>query len=44
MCKYGIENVRGGAYCKVKLDDWQIKTLEHEFTSMSDKCYNCSTS
>jgi len=41
MIKYGIENVRGGSYTKIDLDEWQIKSLEHEFKSVSDSCYKC---
>jgi len=41
MMKYGIENVRGGAYTKLELEDWQIKSLNHEFTSSSDLCFHC---
>ena len=41
MIKYGIDNVRGGSYTKIILDNWQIKTLEHEFKSISDKCFKC---
>lgn len=41
MIKYGIDNVRGGSYTKMLLDDWQIKSLQHEFKSVSDCCYNC---
>lgn len=32
MLKYGINNVRGGSYIKVELDELIIKTLEYEFT------------
>jgi predicted GIY-YIG superfamily endonuclease len=39
MMKYGIDNVRGGSYTKLKLDDWMIKSLEHEF---QDICYDCN--
>jgi hypothetical protein len=39
--KYGIDNVRGGAYTKLELEDWQIKSLNHEFTSSSDLCFHC---
>jgi predicted GIY-YIG superfamily endonuclease len=41
MMQYGIENVRGGSYTKLELDEWQIKALQHEFKSVSDCCYNC---
>ncbi len=41
MMKYGIENVRGGSYTKLELDDWMIKSLEHEFKSTKDICYKC---
>ena len=41
MMKYGIENVRGGSYTKIQLDEWQIMSLEHEFKSVSDSCYKC---
>lgn len=41
MMKYGIENVRGGSYTKIDLEEWQMKSLEHEFKSVSDKCFKC---
>jgi len=41
MMKYGIENVRGGSYTKIELEEWQMKSLEHEFKSVSDKCFKC---
>lgn len=41
MIKHGIDNVRGGSYTKFVLDEWQIKSLEHEFKSVSDCCYKC---
>jgi len=44
MMKYGIENVRGGAYTKLELEDWQIKSLEHEFVCTNDLCLKCGMS
>ena len=44
MFDYGIENVRGGSYTKIILDDWQLKALEHEFLSIGDKCFKCKKS
>ena len=44
MMRYGIDNVRGGAYTKITLEDWQIKALESEFVSTSDKCFTCGKS
>jgi len=38
MIKYGIENVRGGTYCKVNLEDFEIKVLENEFNGINNKC------
>lgn len=32
MMEYKIDNVRGGSYSSIKLEDWQLKSLEHEFT------------
>ena len=43
MILYGIDNVRGGSYTKLKLDDWMIKSLEHEFKASQDICYKCNT-
>ena len=44
MMKYGIDNVRGGSYTKIDLEEWQVKSLEHEFKSVSDKCFKCGRS
>jgi predicted GIY-YIG superfamily endonuclease len=41
MLKYGIDNVRGGSYTKIILEDWQIKSLEQELRSAQNTCFNC---
>ena len=41
MLKYGIENVRGGSYTKITLDDWMIQALKHEFSFIDNCCYKC---
>ena len=40
MKKYGIDNVRGGDYCQIKLPDHIRMTLEHKINGKSG-CYNC---
>lgn len=44
MAKYGIENVRGGSYVEVDLDDFQIETLKREIWSAQNKCSRCGRS
>ena len=41
MEKYGINNVRGGSFCDIKLSDSNIVTLNQIITSVTDKCYIC---
>lgn len=43
MEKYGIENVRGGPWCKIDISD-SISSIQHILNSSSDKCYNCGSS
>lgn len=43
MLEYGIENVRGGAYSKIQLEEWQIKSLEHEFKLVTNDNYTNDT-
>jgi cellular nucleic acid-binding protein len=41
MKKYGVENVRGGSYTQVVLDDSTISVLENEFIGNANKCFKC---
>jgi len=41
MDKYGVENVRGGSYCKVKLTNNDIEKAQQTIYSIKDKCYKC---
>ena len=41
MDRYGVENVRGGAYCKLELNRDQIRALEIESAGSNDLCYYC---
>ena len=41
MDKYGIDNVRGGSYTKIKLDNSTIEFLQKELLSIHNKCYGC---
>lgn len=41
MNKFGIENVRGGSYAKVNLEEYQLKALKLELKSANELCYKC---
>lgn len=41
MAKYGIENVRGGAYSQVELEDYQQEALQVEIWSAKGLCSQC---
>ena len=43
MLLKGMNNVRGGSYTKIKLNDEEIKLLKKELSSASDKCYICGS-
>ena len=41
MKKYGVENVRGGAYTQVVIPPTTVAVIQQEMNGNSDKCYNC---
>lgn len=41
MGKFGINNVRGGSFCEIKLSDDNISTIQKMLKSSQDKCYIC---
>lgn len=43
MKKKGINNVRGGTYCKIKLDNDEIELLKKEINGANDCCYICGS-
>jgi hypothetical protein len=42
MTKFGIDNVRGGSFCQLKLDASSYRTLRRMINGSSDKCYKCN--
>ncbi len=43
MKKYGIDNVRGGPWCGVKLDSDEIRFIKKLIQSENDECYQCGS-
>ena len=43
MQKYGIDNVRGGPWCKINLSEADKQAITHINKSNSDSCYNCGS-
>jgi hypothetical protein len=41
MEKYGINNVRGGSFCEIKLNEQNIMVIKKMINSSTDKCYIC---
>jgi cellular nucleic acid-binding protein len=41
MKKYGVDNVRGGAYVSIEIDEATKSVLEREFRGDNDKCFKC---
>ena len=44
MDKYGIDNVRGGSYVQVNLDDMTVDSLNRLSRGTNDKCFKCGKS
>jgi len=43
MEKYGIDNVRGGPWCKIKIDSEEKEFIKKLFKSKNDECYKCGS-
>lgn len=41
MDRYGIDNVRGGSFCNVKLDDSTVNFILSMINGTNDKCFGC---
>ena len=41
MSKHGINNVRGGSYCQIKLDKASVGVIQKEIDGAEDKCIKC---
>lgn len=44
MNKFGIDNVRGGSFCKIKITDDEKKLINRLINSMYNRCYLCNKS
>jgi predicted GIY-YIG superfamily endonuclease len=41
MARYGIDNVRGGSYCRIQLSPTVQKYLYNEILGATDRCFSC---
>jgi len=44
MDKYGIDNVRGGSFCKMNLTEAEKNVLRKMITTQNNKCFSCGKS
>jgi len=44
MQQCGMNNVRGGSYSKIELEDFQIRALQTELDTASGSCFRCGSS
>ena len=44
MDKYGVDNVRGGSYVSLKLDENTLNHLNHMSNGTNNKCFTCGKS
>ena len=43
MHKYGIDNVRGGSFCQISLDEDSINTIKRMINGATNKCFKCGS-
>ncbi|SUZ92747.1 uncharacterized protein METZ01_LOCUS45601 [marine metagenome] len=43
MSKYGINNVRGGIYCRMSLNSAEKSIIQRSFKGMNDLCFKCGS-
>ena len=43
MSKYGINNVRGGIYCRMNLNHNEKKIIQRSIFGMNNACYKCGS-
>lgn len=41
MRRYGMDKVRGGTYCQIRLNEQQVEALTQEFRMADGQCLNC---
>jgi hypothetical protein len=41
MSNFGIDNVRGGSFCQIKLEECEINLINKMINNANDNCFNC---